>query len=1070
MSPISGSLTWFSRGIIRITVLTIFGLLQLTANLTAQTLPCSSLAEWRGSKIRFVSADGGEHLLDNLNCYPGFLYAQRRGKWAALDEKGRFITSFQFDALEPFDNGLAAVRVGELHGYINESGREVIPIRFEKIRVLSPDRFLARDDFGWTLLDRAGQPVDGRPYERVSSFIEGFSVTKRDSLYGLISDDGKLVCSPRYNEINKFFEGLAMVSRNGLWGHIDTRGREVIPLEYDEVFVFFDSLCIARKGNYWGYIDRNNHMVLPFVFDYVEYFDQDRALVSKNGRWGYIDPAGKEVIPLIYDRIHPFHDGMAKIELNGLQGYLNQKGETVIKPDYDEIYRFMDGIAITRRNGLFGFVRSDGSVVCEPVWDGVLTFRDGVARVQRGDKFGLINRENEVLIAPRYDEIGTYEGGMVSVRKGAEWMFVDAMPSSGPVVLDPTRAARIRMGQDWGYIDQSGRAYGFSTGSAEFIDTRASLGKLEENQRASYTYHYRNNTSRKLVITPMETPCGCVAVNTPSDGVEPGQFGQIYLSCETWGIHPEWEVRLPVNFAGMDEPVMLQLRASRSVPDSAMILLEEVPINGRYVFLMDISASMDELPLAKMIFSKMATSLCREDNVSIVSFNSFSKVELRPTENHAEVVNTIRHLRPSLKTDAARGLRLSYAILDEPGRALEKHIYMASDGDIDTSQLARVLQSGEGRDVLLTIFVFSYTGDKTAYNNLVEKQTFPGVRFVYVDRENIAEVLNQEYTDIGCLPPELEKADTLLYQVVNSAPYEELTTIREMRRFGVLDRYGNLVLPPLYEFLDYPGEGLIRTRLGSRWALHDRCQNLTPVNYDSIGLFSEGKAFALRNGQEVLLDEKGREYEFIPDWIENNLFENPDTLKGQPFANLTLLLDISSSMESPEKLPLLKETFRHFSGLLRFEDRVAIVTYTSTATLQLPSVSASKRRLIVETIDNIRSKGNTVLLEGLEMAYRQASEAYIPGGNNRVILATDGRFEITEDLLRLLDRYKARQIHLSLYLFGETEKKIYADNLGRLAMRSGGSYHYATADNIRELMLAEALLNRAPEREPAAKE
>lgn len=1038
--------------------LILFLLLIVSGLASVQSQPCSPLAEARGNKIRLKTADGGEHTLDVLRCYPGYLYAQRKGKWAILDEDGRFRTSFAFDAIEAINQGLAAVRKGDLHGYIDDRGREIIPIQYEKIRVLGPDRFLARDQSGWLLLNRQGIPMDGPPYKNVSVLIDGFSVTKRDSLFGLITDDGQVVCSPKYNEITKFFEGLAMVSRNGKWGHMDQRGREVIPLIYDEVFVFFDSVCIARKGDKWGYINRRNQTVLPFVFDYVEYFDQGRALVSRGGKWGYINIEGQEVIPLIYDRIHPSHDGMAKIDFKGQQGYINWKGETIIPPTYDEIYRFMNGIAITRKDGRYGYVRSDGSVLSEPIWDGVVTFRDDIARVQSGDKFGLINRENEIIIPPEYDEIGTYDGGMVSVRKGSDWIFIDAIPSSGPVVLNAERAARIRVGEDWGYIDQSGRTFGFENLPVEFVDTQASLGKLGEKERAAYTFNYRNNSDSDLKIKDIKAPCGCEVFQSPATGIGPGEFGQIHLNCETWGIYPEWQIRIPVEFEGLSQPVMLGMQAMRSISDSARLLLEEVPINGRYVFLMDISASMDELPLAKMIFSKLASSLCQDDNVSIVSFNSFSKVELRPTENHSEVVHTIRQLRPSLKTDAARGLRLSYAILEEPGRSLEKHIYMASDGDIDTLQLARVLSAAKEFDVLLTIFVFSYTGDQTAYQQLINRTSLGNIRFVYVDRENIAEVLEQEYTDIGCLAPDLRSNDTLIYNVVSQAPYGNLSTIKEQRRFGALDEYGNMVLLPLYEQLDYPGEGLIRTRLGSNWELHNRCQNLTPIPYDSIGLFDEERAIALRNGTTVLLDPLGREYDYLPDWEDHQLFDNADTLQGQPFASITLLLDISSSMDSPEKLPLLKKTFTEFSGLLRYEDRVAIVTYTSSATLQLASVSASQRKLIVETINNIRSKGNTVLLDGLEMAYRQANSAFIPDGNNRVILATDGRFEITEDLLRLLDRFKARNIHLSFYLFGDMEKKIYVDNLKKLAERSGGTYHYATADNIANLMLGEALL------------
>ncbi len=1023
----------------------------------AQSPPCSPHAEWKGSRIRLKSADGKEHILDALNCYPGYLQAHRKGKWALLDQQANFKTDFEFDALEPFDRGMAAVRVSGRAGYIGMDGHPVIPLRYEKIRSLGSDRFLARDSSGWYLLDRSGHSVDGDAYEKVSGFIDGYAVTRRDHLYGLINDQGKLISPPQYDEITKFFEGLAMISRDGLWGHMDAQGREIIPPQYDEVFVFFDSLSIARKGEFWGFINRSNKTIIPFEYDHLEYFDQGRALVSRDGRWGYIDIRGRELIPIVYDRIQPFYEGIAKVESGGKQGYIRENGESLIPPIYDEIYRFVDGVAITRSGENYGFVTQQGQVLSQPVWSGLSSFRGSIARVQSGDKFGLINREGVIVLPPEFDEIGTYEGGMVSVRRGMEWMFVDAMPRDGPLELDPQRAAKVKINDQWGYIDQQGRAYGFSEDQLEFVDTEARLGSLQEGQKAAYTFHFRNNSASALSIASMSTPCGCEALLAPGETIQPGQFGQIHLNCETLGIRDDWQVRVPVHFKELSTPLVLQMSASRPVPDSAMRLLDVVPINGRYVFLMDISASMDELPLAKMVFSRLAASLCKDDNISIVSFNSFSQVELRPTTNHSEVVHTIRQLRPSLKTDAARGLRLSYNILSEPLRSLEKHIFMASDGDIDPGQLRRIQESTAGSQVQLTVFVFSYTGDPTAYEKLSRDESLSDIHFVYVDRENISGVLEEEYTDIGCLAPPAQSPDTLGYQMVARAPYGDMLSIRDRRRLGLVDHYENMILPPVYEWLDFPGRDLVRTRLGKAWHLHDGCRTITRHSYDSIGVFQGNKAFALREGTPVLLDYKGREYDYLTDWSVNPVYSNTDTLAGQPHANIVILLDVSASMNLPDRLPLLQEAFRHFSALLRYEDQVAIVTYSQQALLALNSVSASKRQLILDVLNGLSSRGNTDPLLGLDMALRQAGAAYLPSGNNRVILATDGRFDMTEDLVRLLDRFKARKIHLSVYLFGSEEKKIHADNLKKLAARAGGSYHHATPDNIQDLLLREVL-------------
>lgn len=1072
---------------------------------------CTRHAEARGDGFRLYSSDGGKHQLEALRCYPDFLYAKRKGKWAVLDTAARFRTPFRYNHLEAFDRGLAAVRIDGRQGYIDPRGQPVIPIRFRKIRRLGGERFLARDSSGWHLYDRKGMVLNTEPYAKVSAFYDGFAVTRTADLYGVITRDGRELCPPRYTELRKFFEGYAMVQRDGKWGHLDTLGREVIPPVYDEVFVFYQGLALARKGEKWGYINRFNDAVLPFRYDYVEHFEHGRALVSMDGQWGFIARDGQAIIPLVWDRIHPFHDGMAKVEQDGLQGYLGWNGDTIVPPVYEEIYRFVDGIAVTRKDGRYGYIKTDGTVITPPKFEEAQPFHDGIAVVRRQGRYGAINREAEVLVPTAYDAVQAHGGGSISVRQNGAWMYVDALPGEGAVPLDPGVAARIRLGDQWGYIDQFGQAFGFARGPVEFVDTHADLGRLETDDPAAYTFHFRNAGDRPLRMEDVDLPCGCDAVLSPTTALPPGEMGQLRVECDTWGVEPEWRRNIPVRFADQASPVLLELSARRRLPDSARALMDAVPVNGRYVFLLDISASMDELPLAKMVFTRLAASLCREDNISIVSFNSFSKVELRPTENHAEVVNTIRRLRPALKTDAARGLRLGFNILAEKRPALEKHLYMASDGDLDPEALQRVLKRYGSPDVLLTVFVFSYTGDRTDYERLQRQNALDQVRYVYVDRENIAGVLEEEYTDIGCLAPDHMRQDSLRYWRVDfeprlaldgptrndrsnienkstpasgeatapatsatpgaasaylpgdPPPYLEdapqgLARIRDRRRYGLVDPYDNLVLPPVYEHLDFAGQGLIRTRLGREWRLFDHCRSVTERAYDSIGRFKAGRALAQRDSVTVLLDALGREYDYLPGLRDNPIYDNPFALEGQPQANLTLLLDLSASMDRPEKLPLLQETFMHFSGLLRYEDRVGMVSYTQAATVELPPTPAWRRGLLVETLEGLRSRGATRVQEGLALAYTQTLRHWSREGNNRVILATDGRFEATPEMLDMLDRYRRRGIVLTVYLFGEDGRGQHAEALRALADRAGGRFVHVRRDNMAQALLDEVRL------------
>ena len=476
-------LTLFARALPLYSLLLVTPVVQAQARLgwegNATQSACSRHAEPRGDGYRLRSSDGGKHQLEDLRCYPDFLYAKRKGKWAVLDTNARFRTPFRYDHIEAFDRGIAGVRIGDRQGFIDPRGRPVIPIRFQKIRRLAGERFLARDSSGWHLYDRRGSLLNPKAYDKVSVFYDGYAVTRAGDRYGLITQDGRELCPPRYEELRKFFEGYAMVKRDGKWGHLDTTGREVIPPVYDEVFVFYEGLALARKGEKWGYINRYNEAVLPFVYDYVEHFEDGRALVAVDGKWGYIARDGKAIIPMAWDRIHPFHDGMAKVEQNGLQGYLGWNGDTIVPPLYEEIYRFMDGIAVTRKDGQYGYIHTDGRVITPPEWEEAQPFHDGIAVVRKEGRYGAINREAEVLVPTAYDAVQAHGGGSISVRQDGAWMYVDALPGQGAVALDPGVAARIRLGDQWGYIDQFGQAFGFASGPVEFVDTHADLGRLE---------------------------------------------------------------------------------------------------------------------------------------------------------------------------------------------------------------------------------------------------------------------------------------------------------------------------------------------------------------------------------------------------------------------------------------------------------------------------------------------------------------------------------------------------------------------------------------------------------------
>jgi Ca-activated chloride channel family protein len=172
-----------------------------------------------------------------------------------------------------------------------------------------------------------------------------------------------------------------------------------------------------------------------------------------------------------------------------------------------------------------------------------------------------------------------------------------------------------------------------------------------------------------------------------------------------------------------------------------------------------------------------------------------------------------------------------------------------------------------------------------------------------------------------------------------------------------------------------------------------------------------------------------------------------DDLKS---SNLVFLIDASGSMSDENKLPLLKKSLKLLLSELDDKDRVAIVAYAGAAGLVLPSTPASQQETILNALDGVNSGGSTAGGEGIELAYKIAKENLISDGNNRVILATDGDFNVgtssSSELVSLIEEKRKDAIYLTICGFGMGNYK--DGRMEQISNAGNGNYFYI--DNIRE--------------------
>jgi Ca-activated chloride channel homolog len=173
-------------------------------------------------------------------------------------------------------------------------------------------------------------------------------------------------------------------------------------------------------------------------------------------------------------------------------------------------------------------------------------------------------------------------------------------------------------------------------------------------------------------------------------------------------------------------------------------------------------------------------------------------------------------------------------------------------------------------------------------------------------------------------------------------------------------------------------------------------------------------------------------------------------VENLPAANLVFLIDVSGSMDEPNKLPLVKSSLRLLTNQIREKDNVAIVVYAGSAGLVLPSTSGADKNTIRNAIDNLEAGGSTAGGEGIKLAYKVAREHFIKEGNNRIILATDGDFNVgassDDELVRMIEQERKSGVFLSVLGYGMGN---YKDNkMQQLADKGNGNHSYI--DNISE--------------------
>jgi hypothetical protein len=380
-----------------------------------------------------------EKLSEALSRYDGFnsfseglAAVNKNDKWGFIDLSGKEVVPCIYDEIgnwgenNHFQDGVVIVKKEKKSGLVDKSGKEVISC--EGITALNNGIFRVsekdkdKDEYKNRLVNKSGKEISDSQYDQLDFFHEGIAIAKSSDKYVLVNTDGKeTVLEKAYSAILHFSDGMAAVQINGSgadmynedgkWGFIDKTGKEVVPCKYS----------LEYQEN----------------IGYEAYFSEGLVAVIQDDQLGFIDKTGKTIVSFRYYSYHSagvvpkFSEGLARVSVNSARegekwGFVDNTGKEVIPCIYDYVCPFSEGLAAVRKGDKYGFINKDGQQVIPVDYNmteegddvqrdlrfrnGLITLRinDGTGSAYKEDADGIcgvIDQSNKVIIPFIYNDI-----------------------------------------------------------------------------------------------------------------------------------------------------------------------------------------------------------------------------------------------------------------------------------------------------------------------------------------------------------------------------------------------------------------------------------------------------------------------------------------------------------------------------------------------------------------------------------------------------------------------------------------------------------------------------------------
>lgn len=339
---------------------------------------------------------------------------------------------------------LYPIRNGRQSGFINRSGKVVIPPKYDRVEEFRESRAVVYIGSNAGYIDPAGQLLIPAVFSTATPFEQGRAIVSKEGKYSVIDLQGKTVAEVPHRVMGDYSAGLVVVQRAragatpSAYGYMDRNGRMVIEPKFMPAGKFPEDgrgLAVGGLDRNWCCFDKSGKIILRLPLD-----GHDRAPGFRDGllrwkegfHWGYKDPSGAWAIEPKFDDAQDFNNGIASVEKDGERVQIDTRG--AVQPATKgprAIHPPSDGLALAEDGDRLGYLTADSKPAFQfRKYDAAFDYQCRMARIKLDSKFGYMDKSGRLTIPNQYSSAADFKGCLAMVLSNDGWAYIDPSGNS----------------------------------------------------------------------------------------------------------------------------------------------------------------------------------------------------------------------------------------------------------------------------------------------------------------------------------------------------------------------------------------------------------------------------------------------------------------------------------------------------------------------------------------------------------------------------------------------------------------------------------------------------------------